>query len=128
MRFCMSIRLSKAEVELVREVDMNCSKHLAVVNDIWSFGKELAAAKIGHEEGAVLCSSVSIIAKEASISYSAAKRILYILCREWEVKHVKLTSCVLTRYDSASLQAYLKGLEYQMSGNEVWSRTTARYR
>ncbi|KAH8203481.1 hypothetical protein TruAng_002352 [Truncatella angustata] len=76
MRFCMCIDLSKEEIELVRNIDMNCSKHLSVINDIWSLEKELAAAKTGHEEGAVLCSSVCIVADEASISYSAAKRTL----------------------------------------------------
>lgn len=128
MRFCMNIKLAKEEAELVRELDMNCSKHLAVINDIWSFEKELTAANVGHEEGGALCSSVSIMATEASISYPATKRTLYLLCREWELKHIELASSVIKQCDNASLRAYMEGLEYQMSGNEAWSRTTARYR
>lgn len=128
MRFCMGTTLSKEEAELVREIDSNCSNHLAVINDIWSFEKELAAAVTGHEEGGVLCSSVSILVREASVSVEAAKRTLYGLCREWERRHVELTSLLLRQSDSAPLRSYLKGLEYQMSGNEAWSRTTSRYR
>ncbi|KAK6072773.1 aristolochene synthase [Seiridium cupressi] len=128
MRFCMCTNLSGKESELVREVEMNCAKHLAVVNDIWSFKKELVAANFGHEEGGALCSSVSIIAEEASLSIPAAKRVLYKMCREWEIRQDELALSLRARCDSTALDNYLKGLEYQMSGNEAWSRTTSRYR
>lgn len=127
MRFCMCVSLTEHEANLARDVDMNCSKHLSVVNDIWSFEKEVATAAVGHEEGAVLCTSVSILAREAAISVVAAKRTLYMLCREWEVRHEDLTAAVLGKCDSPHLRAYFKGLEYQMSGNEAWSRSTPRY-
>ncbi|KAH8664711.1 Aristolochene synthase in complex with 12,13 Difluorofarnesyl diphosphate [Xylariales sp. PMI_506] len=128
MRFCMCLPLSKEEAELAREVDLNCSRHLSAVNDVWSYDKELLAAKVGHEEGGVLCSSVSIVMQEAAIPAAAAKRVLYGLCREWEVRHGELVAKALQTCNTPNLRAYFRGLELQMSGNEVWSRSTPRYR
>jgi aristolochene synthase len=127
MRFCMGLHLTTEELAIARPVDMNCSKHLSIVNDIWSFEKELLASKTAHEEGGVLCTGVAIFAKGAEVSTNAAKRVLYALCREWEVRHKELEAEVLAQRDTPELRAYLKGLEHQMSGNEMWSRTTLRY-
>jgi aristolochene synthase len=127
MRFSMGLKISPTELDLARPVDMNCSKHLSVVNDIWSFEKELLASKTLHQEGGVLCTSVAILAREAELTYPASKRVLYAMSREWELKHDKLVQEVLAKKDTAELRAYMKGLEYQMSGNELWSRTTLRY-
>ena len=127
MRFSMGIKVTPEELEVARPVDLNCSKHLSVINDIWSFEKELIASKTLHEEGGVLCTCVSIFADEAQISTDAAKRVLYNLCREWELRHRLLVEKVLAKNDTPTLRAYLKGLEYQMSGNELWSQTTLRY-
>jgi aristolochene synthase len=127
MRFCMGLRLTPEELAVAKLVDMNCSKHLSIINDIWSFEKELLASQTAHEEGGVLCSGVSIFAEGAEVSTAAAKRILYALCREWEVRHKELEAEALSQKNTLQLQAYLKGLEYQMSGNEMWSRTTLRY-
>lgn len=127
MRFCMGLRLTPEELAVAKLVDMNCSKHLSIINDIWSFEKELLASQTAHEEGGVLCSGVAIFAEGAEVSTAAAKRILYALCREWEVRHKELEAEALSQKNTLQLQAYLKGLEYQMSGNEMWSRTTLRY-
>lgn len=127
MRFSMALSLSPEELELVRPIDRNCSKHLSIVNDVWSYEKEELAAQTLHEEGGALCSGVSILAKEAEIDIGAAKRVLYQLCREWELKHQNLVAGLLSGKNSPVLRTYVRGLEYQMSGNEHWSRTTLRY-
>lgn len=127
MRFSMGLRISPEDLALARPADMNCSKHLSVVNDIWSFEKELLASKTAHEEGGILCTSVATFATEADLPIPSAKRVLYWLCREWESRHVELVDEVLAKRDTPELRQYLKGLEYQMSGNEFWSRTTLRY-
>lgn len=123
----MGLRLTAEEIAIARPVGMNCSKHLSIVNDIWSYEKELLASQQAHEEGGVLCTGVAIFANGAEASATAAKRVLYVFCREWEVRHKELEAEVLAKRDSPQLRAYLKGLEYQMSGNEIWSRTTLRY-
>ena len=127
MRFSMGLKISAADLESAPPVDMNCSKHLSVINDIWSFEKELLASQTAHAEGGFLCTGVATFANEAEVSVQAAKRVLYSLCREWEVRHLELVREVLAKRDTPELRLYLKGLEYQMSGNEYWSRTTLRY-
>ena len=128
MRFCMGLQLSPEELAVARPVDMNCSKHLSIVNDIWSFEKEALIAKSGgHEEGAILCNAVDILATEAEIPTNSAKNVLYHLCREWEAMYEAQTQELLAQKDTPVIRAYLKGLEYQMSGNESWSATTLRY-
>lgn len=127
MRFSMALSVPPEDLELVRPVDQNCSKHLSIVNDIWSYEKEVRAAETLHEEGGALCTAVAILAKEAEIRTDAAKRVLYHLCREWEYEHEALVTRTLARRDTPVLRAYMKGLELQMSGNELWSRTTLRY-
>ncbi|KAL9072101.1 MAG: hypothetical protein Q9157_005227 [Trypethelium eluteriae] len=127
MRFCMGLKLTPGELAIARPVDMNCSKHLAIMNDIWSYEKELLASKTLHEQGGVLCTGVAIFAEGADVSAAAAKRVLYALCREWERRHDELTAAVSAEQKTPQLMAYMKGLEYQMSGNEIWSRTTLRY-
>lgn len=127
MRFTMALRLPTQYLDIVRPVDRNCSKHLSVMNDIWSFEKEVLTAQTGHKEGGVLCSAVSTMSDAAEIPTDAAKRVLYSMCREWERSHERLVQEVLGKVDDDTMRAYLKGLELQMSGNETWSTSTLRY-
>lgn len=126
MRFSMGLHMSEAEHELARPVEENCSKSISVVNDICSYEKEVRVAARGHEGGA-LCSSVPIMANIADVDIESAKRILWSMCREWEVRHLQLVQDVLKKNNTSVMAAYLEGLEYQMAGNEVWSRKTPRY-
>jgi aristolochene synthase len=127
MRFSMGLKISAEELEIARPADMICSKHLSVVNDIWSYEKELVTSKTAHEEGGVLCTCVSIFAEDAELTAPASKRVLYALCREWEQDFKRAVHAVLQKRDTRAMRAYLQGLEYQMTGNELWSRTTLRY-
>lgn len=130
MRFSMGLKIDKSDLAIARPVEKNCSKHISVLNDIYSYDKEVIAAKTGHKEGGALCSSVQILALEADVDATAAKRILWSMCREWERCHLKLVAKVekeKQQQASPALRAYMKGLEYQMSGNEQWSQSTLRY-
>ena len=129
MRFSMALKVSDKEIAVARPAEQNCSKHLSVVNDIFSYEKELKAAKQLHEEGGVLCTSVKIMAEEADVPIEASKRILMTMSREWEACHERIVAKIESgpMKPSPALKSYLKGLEYQMSGNEYWSRTTKRY-
>ncbi|CAI7630480.1 unnamed protein product [Penicillium glandicola] len=48
---------------------------------------------------------------------------------EWETVHDEIVAEKIASPDGCSeaAKAYMKGLEYQMSGNEQWSKTTRRY-
>ncbi|KAI9794983.1 MAG: carbonyl reductase (NADPH-dependent) ari1 [Peltula sp. TS41687] len=130
MRFSMGLSMTEKELGSVKDVDQNCAKHISVINDIYSWEKELRASKVGHKEGSALCSSVEVMAQEASISIEASKRVLFSLCREWELCHRQLEAERLNSIGEehrVEVSKYIKGLEYQMSGNELWSQTTLRY-
>lgn len=131
MRFSMGLHMTPAELESVKDVERNCSKHISVVNDIYSWEKELLASKSGHVEGSALCSSVQVMAVGANVSVNASKRILWTMCREWEACHDELVAGRRTTDGRLKVRnevmRYMKGLEYQMSGNELWSQTTKRY-
>ena len=111
-------------------LERNCSKQISVVNDIYSWEKELKASKTGHREGAALCSAVKVVAEQTHLNFDAAKRVLWSMTREWERTHDELAAELLaTPADVAqNVRDYIQGLEYQMSGNELWSRTTLRYK
>ena len=61
MRFVMKLEMTLEELEEVKDVDLNCSKHISVVNDIYSWEKELQQAEQCEEEGSTLCSSVKVV-------------------------------------------------------------------
>lgn len=127
MRYSMALRMNPDELIIARDVEKNCSKHISVINDIYSFEKELLTAKTAHEEGGALCSSVQLLATEADFSIQSAKRILFNMCREWEHRHQELVNGLKIQHNNPTIDQYVKGLEYQMSGNEIWSKTTKRY-
>lgn len=129
MRFSMALHLTAADFASVTAVEENCGRHISVINDIYSFEKELLASQTAHEEGGILCSAVQIFAQETDLSIAAAKQVLYCLSREWEYVHRDL---VAKRHAAPggcndAVKAYMDGIEYHMSGNELWSRTTKRY-
>lgn len=130
MRFSMGIELSSEELADMQELEGNCSKHLSIVNDIYSFEKELKASHTGHTEGSYLCSAVKILAEEAHLGIDAAKRVLWVMVREWETIHDQLMAEALRRPggNSETIRLYTIGLSFQMSGNEQWSKTTLRYK
>jgi aristolochene synthase len=131
MKFSMGLHLSEFQQDLVRKLEQNCSRQISVVNDIYSFEKELKASLTRNDEGAVLCSSVKLVSDEAGMDTEAAKRVLWSMVREWERLHCILASDVLSvgadQGEQEALGHYVKGLEFQMSGNELWSKNTPRY-
>lgn len=127
MRFVMDLHLSPEELAAMGPVERNCAKHIAIVNDIYSWEKELAQSQKSSEEGSVLCSAVKVMADNAGLSIDPARRVLWSMVREWEAKHELLCSILHAQDPTEVKVLYVEGLKYQMSGNELWSRTTPRY-
>ena len=125
----MGISLNQDEVVATMVLEQNCSKHISVVNDIYSYEKEFEASRMGHVEGGALCSAVQVLGQEIGVPIPAAKRILWYMCREWEVEHVKIVEELRGKRGAncKDLWSYVEGVQYQMSGNEVWSASTKRY-
>lgn len=124
----MDLRPTALELEALKPLEQNCSKHLSIVNDIYSYEKEVLAAQTGHVEGAFLCSAVKVLASETALGCVATKRVLWYMVREWELIHMNMCQDLIEAgYNSQSVKDYMRGLQCQMSGNEHWSRTTPRY-
>ena len=121
----MGLRLTSTELASLTALEQNCSKQISVVNDIYSWEKELQASKTGHREGSALCSAVKVLADSAKLHIWASKCVLWYMVREWELVHDEMYEEIKDCGEAVRL--YAKGLEYQMSGNELWSRTTKRY-
>jgi len=76
-----------------------------------------------------LCSAVQVVSNEANLGIPGAKRVLWAMVNEWELVHDQLVEEMIVSPGGCCLEVkkYMKGLEYQMSGNEKWSKTTKRY-
>ena len=127
MRFSMGLRMTSKELSGMRDLERNCSKHISIVNDIYSWEKEFRASQRGHEEGSALCTAVKILADGTSLSIEGSKRVLWAMAREWEATHDGMVADKVARDCTHAERDYMKGLKYQMSGNELWSKTTPRY-
>lgn len=123
----MSLNLSAEELGSVAGIEKNVGQQISIVNDIYSYEKELLAAQTTHEEGGKLCNAVQILASEVHLSVGSSKRVLWSICREWERTHEELVSEQKSQDCGDKIISYLEGLEFHMSGNELWSRSTKRY-
>lgn len=123
----MDLQLTPEEQTSMVPLERNCSKQISVVNDIWSWEKEVRASQSGHEEGSVLCSGVKVLAEATNLDIAATKRLLQAMVEEWNQVHDRLTAEHIAMGCRSVVKLYMKGLEYQMSGNQLWSQTTLRY-
>ncbi|KAI0195872.1 Aristolochene synthase from penicillium Roqueforti [Astrocystis sublimbata] len=127
MRFSMDLHLTPSELVRMKPLEQNCSKHISIVNDIWSYEKEARSAQTGHKEGAFLCNAMSVFGNSTSLDIDASRRVLTYMTWEWARVHDTLVAEVEATGCHEAVGEYMKGLEYQMSGNELWSKTTLRY-
>lgn len=129
VRYSSQLRIPNETLKSLESIHESYGKLGIIVNDIHSFEKELHLWNKDHKEGARLLNIVNTMSKDAGVSYSTAKRILWVLCREWEIDHQEMVVKVLGGKGGAdpALKMYLKGLEYVLGGNEYWSETTERY-
>ena len=135
----MCLHISSTSHAALASIENNYANHITVVNDIYSYAKELQASltQSKHAEGRAMCSSVTVLGREASLSVQSTMKVLWTCVREWEFEHVRLVEQRLamnrdqatpeSRGDEMDVRRYLEALQWQMSGNEEWSRTTKRY-
>ncbi|KAI1923673.1 hypothetical protein LOZ12_000132 [Ophidiomyces ophidiicola] len=110
MRFCMGLHMTVEELELVKSLESNASKHTSLVNDICSFEKEIVSAEAGFDLG-TMCSSLPIFMDLLGVGAPEAKRIIWQAIRAWEVRHSELVDEVLRQDPSPTMKAFCKGLD-----------------
>ncbi|KFA76884.1 hypothetical protein S40288_09299 [Stachybotrys chartarum IBT 40288] len=128
MTFSMGLHMTDTELQLAQPVVSNFAKNLLCFNDIYSYEKELRVQAEGKQEGGVIVSAVPMVAALAKVGTESAKRILWTMCREWEIHHHGLVAETLRLYPSQNLESFFHSLEYQYSGNELWNHETGRYK
>jgi aristolochene synthase len=132
IRFTYDLHLSSIELNSVADVERNCGKHISLVNDIHSHDKEKSFSRNGTSAGAVMCNAVQILADQIGIPVEAAKKVLWVMVREYEHAHRGLVHAKNSVLPGLVLKddlvRYVNGLEHQMNGNELWNTTTASYR
>lgn len=128
MRFTLDLHLSRSDLESMGRLECYAARHISAVNDIMSWEKEVKAAGSTHHEGSVLCTAVKVVMDETGVGEEAAKKMLWLVTREWERVFDGIVKEKLGSGCSQAVKDYLQGLEYQLSGNELWSLTTLRYR
>lgn len=120
---------------IIHHVDHICAKHISIVNDICSWDKELKKSQEGSScEGSALCNSVEVAMREYGCTddgedggVQEAKQILWGTARDLELEFLGYLDEVQAPEFDECVRAYVRGLGWQMAGNEVWSRTTGRY-
>ena len=130
VRYSSRLRIPSETLKTLEGIHESYGKLGIIVNDVYSFDKELHLWNQDHKEGARLLNVVNHMSMDAGVSYSTAKRILWVLCREWEIDHQEMVAQAVAGKkgaDATLLKKYLKGLEHVLSGNEYWSQTTERY-
>lgn len=129
MNWSMGLHLPEEDFKSIPAI-FTCYSNLGMtVNDILSFDKEVRAWESGHKEGAFLLNMVDLFSTNLALPHAACKRILWALCREWELEWARLIKERIGAPGGCSdeLKLYIKGLELLLCGNEVWSWTTGRY-
>jgi len=127
----MDLRLTPSTLASIHDIEISYSRLGIVVNDIHSFEKELRAYAHNPTDTGKVLNMVAMQAQETGVSFASAKRVLWVLCREWEVLHLKMVKKRESDMDGGgedeALRVYMKGLELVLGGNEKWSEYTQSY-
>ncbi|KAL8730354.1 MAG: hypothetical protein Q9166_004119 [cf. Caloplaca sp. 2 TL-2023] len=129
LRYSSALRLQPSDIASIDAIHTSYALLGVTVNDILSFDKEIRALRLAPDaEGAQILNMTLALSNDTELDYKASKRVLWVLCREWEVRHKAL---VRERKEkggvSKELDLYLEGMEYVLGGNEWWSWRTERY-
>ncbi len=127
----MDLRLTPSTLASIHDIEISYSRLGIVVNDIHSFDKEVRAYAQNPTDTGKVLNMVAMQAQETGVSFASAKRVLWVLCREWEVLHLEMVKKRESNMDGGeedeALMLYMKGLELVLGGNEKWSEYTQRY-
>lgn len=128
MAFGLDISLTPIEIKTIAEIETLQAYHLLVINDYYSFEKELLDSQTKHLEGAKLFNVVSVLADEIDVSYTSSKAIIDVMLKKWEEEWRVMVEKIEAKGEcTETMKKYLRGKEYMNLGNVVWSATTRRY-
>ncbi|KAJ5199648.1 hypothetical protein N7491_009554 [Penicillium cf. griseofulvum] len=127
IRFGAKLYLTTNELKQTAALESIAFRHFSVMNDIYSWEREWKVHQANQTDGANPVSAIYIFANETGLPYTACKRMMYSYCRELELALKQFKDEIYTENLTHELEMYIKGLEYFMSGIELWSQWTPRY-
>ncbi|KAL8950081.1 MAG: hypothetical protein Q9222_003865 [Ikaeria aurantiellina] len=128
LRFAQVLHITPAEVASIEIFHTLYALLGVTVNDVLSFDKELRNYNLNpNTEGAHMLNMTLALANDTGLPYSASKRVLWVLIREWEEQWKE--SMIQRKKEGVSkdLEDYLEGMEWVLGGNEWWSWRSERY-
>ncbi|KAJ5496411.1 hypothetical protein N7463_008398 [Penicillium fimorum] len=128
IRFGAKLYLTTTELKKTTALESIAFRHVSAMNDIYSWEREWKVYQANPTDGAQPFSAIYIFANETGLPYTACKRLMYSYCRELELAFKHSSYEIGTESPRHELESYIKGLEYFMSGIELWSQWTPRYR
>ncbi|KAL8689520.1 MAG: hypothetical protein Q9218_004831 [Villophora microphyllina] len=127
LRYSQSIHLTPSDLTLISPLHTLYALLGVTVNDILSFDKEVRHQRDCLSEGAFILNMTQALANDTELPHAASKRVLWILCREWEIQWGLIVQDIKAKGVSSNLMLYIEGMEYVLGGNEWWSWRTERY-
>jgi len=124
----MAQHVPASDLARAHDLEKNYSDCITSINDVCSYDKEALAARTLHREGGSVCSAVQVLADETGLPPQMTKRIMWSMIREWERNHERIVEELINQGScSEDFVGYVDGIKSQLSGTELWSRTTLRY-
>ncbi|KAJ5746215.1 hypothetical protein N7520_011397 [Penicillium odoratum] len=131
IRFGANLHIGPSGLQQTFGLESTAFRFMGILNDVYSWDKEWKAYKEHSTDGARPFSAINILAQETGLPYPACKRLMYNYCRELELVFQQSAGKIKGSAGGPLLpeiEKYIKGLEYLMSGIEIWSQWTPRYR
>ncbi|KAJ6102420.1 hypothetical protein N7486_004847, partial [Penicillium sp. IBT 16267x] len=131
IRFGANLHISPSELQQTSALESTAFRFIGVLNDVYSWDKEWKAYQEHSTDGAQPFSAIHVLAQETGLPYPACKRLMYNYCRELELVLKQSAEKIRKSADDtlrSEMEKYIKSLEYFMSGIELWSQWTPRYR
>ncbi|KAL7274126.1 hypothetical protein RUND412_002996 [Rhizina undulata] len=133
VRYGIGLNVSREELESIKDIDMTCSNHFSLVNDYYSWNKEVKQVERRDTTDALgalgLVNAVAVTMKHYNVEMEEAKGKVLTRIREYENTFCELVEARMNAPGGASkdLEAYMDNLRFLMSGNEYWCQITGRY-
>jgi aristolochene synthase len=114
------VSIPASEQDAVRDIEMNIAAHVCIVNDLFSWEKELLDAAAWSSD---LINAVSVVMREEDVNVTTAQFHLSSKVQNLESTHYELLERYRT-FLSVESKRYVEFLVTMASGNESWSRLT----
>jgi hypothetical protein len=125
VEFALDISIKDQDEQALERLSSLCANHFALVNDLYSYPKEVISEK---EHGEPLLNAVKVVQDLMNVSSPLAKSILRGIILDTERQLGKEYESLLNEKSRTTTQlVYAQGLIIALAGNMFFSATSPRY-